>query len=101
MARCPCFYNLTNLYFSLIPSNYEKILKDEIWGCTHYMKIPMETVMKLPIQDRRYFIRKHNEEQQGIRDAYEKKSGSKTTDGEAINQYARLEQENRKNMKRR
>lgn len=63
------------------------------------MKLPMETVMKLPIQDRRYFIQKHNEEQQGIRSSYEKRNGNRTYDGEAINEFARLEQENIKNMK--
>lgn len=58
------------------------------------MKIPMETVMKLPIQDRRYFIHKHNEEQEGIRASYERGSSTKVYDGEAINEFARLEQEN-------
>jgi len=96
-----CFYNLTNLYFSLIPSNYERTLKDEIWGCTHYMNLPMETVMKLPIQDRRYYIQKHNEEQQGVKASLERRSGNRTYDGAAINEFARLEQENIKNMKRR
>jgi hypothetical protein len=75
------------------------MLKDEIWGCTHYMKLPMETVIKLPIQDRRYFIQKHNEEQQGIRSSYEKRKGHATYDGESINEYARLEQQNIKNRK--
>ena len=60
----------------------------------------METVMKLPVQDRRYFIQKHNEEQQGIRKSYEKKTGTATiSDGEAINEYAKLEQANIKNRK--
>ena len=60
----------------------------------------METVMKLPVQDRRYFIQKHNEEQQGIRKSYEKRSGTATiNDGEAINEYAKLEQANIKNRK--
>ena len=64
------------------------------------MKLPMETVMKLPVQDRRYFIQKHNEEQQGLRKAYEKKTGTATiSDGEAINEYAKLEQANIKNRK--
>lgn len=64
------------------------------------MKLPMETVMKLPVQDRRYFIQKHNEEQQGIRKSYEKKTGTATiSDGEAINEYAKLEQANIKNRK--
>ena len=64
------------------------------------MKLPMETVMKLPVQDRRYFIQKHNEEQQGIRKSYEKRTGTATiNDGEAINEYAKLEQANIKNRK--
>ena len=63
------------------------------------MKLPMETVMKLPVQDRRYFIQKHNNEQEGIREKLEKKNGSKTYDGESINEYAKLEQENIKNLR--
>lgn len=55
--------------------------------------------MKLPIQDRRYYIQKHNEEQQGLRTSYEKKNGNRTVDGEAINSFAKLEQENIRNMK--
>ena len=94
------FYNLTNLYFSLIPNSYEKIFKDEIWGCTHYMKIPLETVMKLPVQDRRYFIRKHNEEQEQMRSSYERSGVNTVSNGEAINEYARIEQSNIKNRNR-
>ena len=61
----------------------------------------METVMRLPIQDRRYFIQKHNEEQQGIRRDYERRTGKETiSDGETINEYDKLEQENIKNRKR-
>lgn len=75
------------------------MLKDEIWGCTHHMKLPMETVMKLPIQDRRYFIQKHNEEQEGLRTRYERRNGNQIQDGEAINAYARLEQQNLKNRR--
>ena len=94
-----CFCNLTNLFFSLIPSSYERLLKDEIWGVTHYMKIPLETVMKMPIQDRRYFIQKHNEEQEGIKSYRDRNSGKRTYDGEALNDFAKLEQENIKNMR--
>ncbi len=57
--------------------------------------------MKLPIQDRRYYIQKHNEEQQGVKSSLERRSGNMTYDGEALNEFARLEQENIKNMKRR
>lgn len=57
--------------------------------------------MKLPIQDRRYFIQKHNEEQEQIRASYENRNsnGSSVTDGETINEYARIEQMNAKNRK--
>lgn len=92
---------MTNLFFSLISDDYDRMLKDEIWGCVHYMKLPMETVMRMPVQDRRYFIQKHNDEQQGIKKTMDKRSGVATiTDGDAINEYARLEQENIKNRKR-
>lgn len=84
----------------MIPSEYEKMLKDEIWGCTHYMKLPMETVMRLPVQDRRYYIQKHNEEQQGIKRDIDMRSGRSKVDGDSINEYARLEQENKKNRER-
>lgn len=63
------------------------------------MKLPMETVMKLPIQDRRYFIQKHNDEQAGIRAEREKHNGMMKVEGEAINEFARNEQENIKNRK--
>ena len=62
------------------------------------MKIPMETVMKLPIQDRRYFIQKHNEEQENIKSSIDRSKDSKVYDGESINNFAKLEQTNIKNM---
>lgn len=74
-------------------------MKDEIWGCTHYMGIPLETVMRLPIQDRRYYIQKHNAEQAALKTRYEKQSGYHSYDGETINQFARNEQENIKNRR--
>ena len=75
------------------------MLKDEIWGCTHYMNIALETVMILPVEDRRYFIQKHNEEQYGIRSAIDRRRGNTTYDGEALNEYAKIEQQNIKNRK--
>ena len=51
------------------------------------MGLPMETVMKLPVQDRRYYIQRHNEEQAGIKSRREN-GGDKNTrtffDGETI-----------------
>ena len=54
--------------------------------------------MKLPVHDRRYFIQKHNAEQEKIRAEREHEDGRNLYDGETINQYAALEQEKAKNM---
>lgn len=90
------FCNLTNLYFSIYPSQYEKNLADEIYGCFKYIGIPIEAAKRLPIQERRYYISKHNEEQLGYQKAREKKSGSQTITGDQINDFAKLEQANTK-----
>jgi hypothetical protein len=64
------------------------------------MNLPMETVMKLPIQDRRYFIQRHNEEQEGIRKVRDKRDGLNIIDGETINDFARIEQMRDQNLRR-
>ena len=61
------------------------------------MNLPMETVMRLPVQDRRYYIMKHNHEQEDRRERNERNGKSSVYDGSAINEYARMEQENIKN----
>ena len=60
MAHRLCFYRLTNLFFSTLPSEYEKSFKEEIWGCFKYVGIPMDVLMNMPIADRRYYIMMHN-----------------------------------------
>ena len=60
MAHKKCFYHLTSLFFSTLPSNYEKNFKEEIWGCFKYIGIPMDTLMNMPIADRKYYIMLHN-----------------------------------------
>lgn len=60
MAHRKCFYHLTTLFFSTFPSDYEKFFKEEIWGCFKYIGIPMETLMNMPIADRKYYIMLHN-----------------------------------------
>jgi len=50
--------------------------------------------MKLPIQDRRALIHKHNMEQDAINNEIEGKNNSniRTYEGESINTFARMEQ---------
>lgn len=92
MAQWKCFYNLTNLFFSIYPIDYEKNLKEELWGCFKYIGIPMDTLMNMPIQDRRYYIQKHNEDQEGHKKGAEHAKNEHTIQGEALNTYAAMEQ---------
>jgi len=75
----------------MLPSEYERMLKEEIWGCFKHIGIPIETVMSLPIQDRRFFIMKHNYEQEGIRRSSSKQDGVYQNNGN-LNAYAEKEQ---------
>ena len=52
--------------------------------------------MKMPIQERRFFIHKHNVEQDMINREIEGNSGgnTRTYEGESINSFAKLEQNN-------
>lgn len=57
-------------------------------------------IMRLPIQDRRSLIHKHNLEQEEINREIEGNSGGngdiRTYEGEAINSFAKLEQDQNK-----
>lgn len=55
-------------------------------------------IMRIPIQDRRSLIHKHNIEQGEINKQIEENNGgdSRRYEGEQINTFARLEQDNRK-----
>ena len=82
----------------MLPNDYERILKDEIWGMFRYIGIPMETIMAMPIQDRRYYIQRHNMEQEGYKEAKERsegKGGFNSYNGD-INAFAEMEQSNAK-----
>lgn len=100
MAQCLCFYNLTNTYFSISPTEYYRNLQDELWGCFKYIGMPWDMIMSLPIQDRRYFIQKHNAEQDALSSQNSNKGNVRTYEGSAINAFAKNEQNNRKNSKR-
>jgi hypothetical protein len=43
-----------------LPNNFERNLKEEIWGCFKYVGIPLDTIMNMPIADRKFFISMHN-----------------------------------------
>lgn len=60
MERSVCFLNGAKMLFSTSPKA-EQYLKDELWGCFKYIKIPLDVLYKMPTRDRKYFIQRHNE----------------------------------------
>lgn len=81
----------------MLPSDYERTLKDEIYGCFKHIGIPIETIYNMPIQDRRYYIMKHNEEQERRKKEMETSDGRTVVENGDLNAYARNEQSNNKN----
>jgi hypothetical protein len=69
---------------------------DEVWGCFKHVGMSWDMIMRLPIQDRRALIHKHNIEQEEINKEFDGEVGSETRyyEGESINTFARLEQTN-------
>lgn len=87
------------MLFSSISPNYERNLKEELFGCFKYIGIPFDVLNEMPVRDRKYYIMRHNsklEEENATRN----NEGS-TNAGESINEYARLEQQNMINAAKR
>lgn len=94
MAPSKPFFNLTNSFFSISPTEYYKNWIEEIWGCIKHVGMSYEMVMNIPIQERRAFIRKHNMEADAAeREMSQSKGGStQHLEGSAINDFARRSQ---------
>jgi hypothetical protein len=69
---------------------------DEIWGCFKHVGMSWDMIMKLPIQDRRTLIYKHNIEQEELEKDQNTSDGSSNRyyEGDSINTFARMEQSN-------
>ena len=57
---------------------YEQNLKDELFACHMYIKIPFDVLDRMPIRDRKYYIHKYNEFMEARNKAME--GGGSTTD---------------------
>ena len=79
----------------MFPSDYELHLKEEIWGVFKHIGIPFETIYSMPVHDRRFYIMKHNEEQEGIKRQYNKNENVWSYSGD-LNAFAKNEQNNQK-----
>ena len=70
---------------------------DAVWGCFKHVGMSGDMIMKLPIQDRRALIQKHNREQEEINAEFDNtdgNGGSRYYEGEMINTFAKMEQSN-------
>lgn len=85
------------ILFSLISPDYERNLKDELYGCFKHIGIPLDVLDRMPVRDRKFYIAKHN----GIVDDENRKNKGNVIDGELINTYADLYQSNEYNAKKR
>lgn len=76
-------------------------MKEEIYGCFKHIGIPIESVYNMPVQDRRFYIMKHNEEQEKRKAEMDGTNGNSIRENGDLNAYARNEQTNSDNFKRR
>ena len=85
------------LLFSSISPDYERLLKEELFGCFKYIKIPFDELLKMPVRDRKFYILKHNEDADAERREYEERQKGGTTKTEAIDAFTDIDQQNLKN----
>jgi len=64
---------------------------NEIYGCVSYLNLPYETVMNMPVYVRKFWIQKHNRMAEE-REKSNTQNGGTTITGEALNDFAALEQ---------
>lgn len=76
------------MFFSISPNDYADALLDEIYGCFKYIGIPIETVMNMPVQTRKYFISRHNHDTEELNKTHTK--NSITLSGEGTGEYTRM-----------
>ena len=96
MALSRPFLNGTILFSSISP-DYERYLKEELFGCFKDIKIPFEELLRMPTRDRKFYIIKHNEAADAERREYEERQKGGSTRTEAIDAFTDIDQQNLKN----
>ena len=69
---------------------YERNLKDELFACHMYVKIPFDVLEKMPIMDRKYYINKYIEYVNARNDAMN--NGGSSTSSSNISNYTSMSQ---------
>lgn len=73
-----------------MPNDYEVAFWEEIWGCVKVIGIPYDTVMSMPVQNRKILIQKHNMEGK-MNEIKGPNGNSISIGGESLNAYAEKE----------
>lgn len=88
------------ILFSSISPKAEEYLKEELYGCMKHVGIPLEVLEKMPVRDRRAYISIHNKKVD--EENNENSSNNQNTiEGEMINKYTDIAQQNMINMNKR
>ena len=82
------------IMFSSVSPDYEKNLKEELFGCFKYVGIPFDVLDRMPTRDRKFYILRHNKavEEENARMHHE--TTNTTSD---IEPYTKQSMENIKN----
>lgn len=86
------------MFFSISTDDYTNALLDEIYGCFKYIGIPIDTVMNMPVQNRKYFISRHNRDCDELNKKYTNDNSINIT-GEGTSQYTQISMNDYKYLK--
>jgi hypothetical protein len=89
------------MLFSSISPEYERLLKEELFGCFKHIKIPFDELLRMPVRDRKFYILKHNEAAEAERQEYENAQKGSSTRTEAIDAFTDIDQQNLRNASKR
>lgn len=56
------------ILFSTISSNFERTLKEELYACFKFIGIPFSELYKMPVRDRKFYIKEFIEEQERLKE---------------------------------
>lgn len=94
MALSRPFLNGTIMFSSISP-DFEKNLKEELFGCFKYIKIPFRELEHMPTRDRKAYIHMHNKAVNKEKEEYERMSNggsTSTSSDDMLNMFTDMSQ---------
>lgn len=81
------------MLFSSTSNDFERKLKEELFSCFKYIGIPFDTLNRMPVRDRKFYIAQHNKAMEEEKEAYEKASkGGSSSSNMNIDRFTDLSQ---------